>query len=147
VGALSVTPLAIIAVVVVVLLVVSGGSTGDQEAVNSLAQRSIDVLPQGEWPSLYDSFTSEFRQRCPRDEFDQSGVDVATQLGDDLPFLKFKRLEDTLIQGDNARAVIVAEFPSRGEYNVQAAFRKEGGDWKIAPAARTEGCQAFQQLP
>ncbi len=53
------------------------GTTDGRQAIESLARRSIEVLPAGQWPSLYDSFTSEFQQRCPREEFDQAGMDSA----------------------------------------------------------------------
>ena len=44
-------------------------SSADELAIAALAQRSVEALPQGEWPSLYDAFVPEFQQRCPRDEF------------------------------------------------------------------------------
>ena len=118
-------------------------TTGEEEAIQTLARRSIEVLPAGQWPSLYDSCTSEFQQRCPREEFDQAGVDAAAQLGDNLRLLRFKRLESVTIDGSSAQAVITGEIAGQGEYEIQAAFQKEGGDWKIAPAAGTQGCQAF----
>lgn len=145
VGAIAAANAAIAAAVVVVLFVIGGG-TGDEEAIKSLGQRSIEALPPGDYASFYESFTSEFRLRCPRNEFLQAGEDASTALGDDRPFLRFKRLEDVLIQDQNARAVIVGQVAAEAEYKVQAAFRKEDGDWKIAPAANTEGCQTFQQL-
>ncbi len=30
-----------------------------------------------------------------------------------------------------------------GESQIQAAFQKESGDWKIAPVPDTQGCQVF----
>jgi hypothetical protein len=117
--------------------------TSDEEAIQSLARRSIEVLPAGQWPSLYDSFTSEFQQRCPREEFDQAGEDAAIQLGDDLRLLRFKRTEDIIIEGTTAQAVIVGEIVGQSEYQIQAAFQMEDGDWKIAPAPDTQGCEAF----
>ena len=146
VGAIAATNAAIVAAVVVVVFFVIGGGTSDEESIESLGRRSIETLPQGIYPSLYDSFTGGFRQRCPRDEFIQAGEEAASQLADDLPFLRFKRLEDVFIQGDSARAVIVGQVAAQPEYKVQAAFQKEDGTWKIAPAAGTEGCQTFQQV-
>jgi len=118
-------------------------TAADEEAIRALARRSIEVLPAGQWPSLYDSYTSEFQQRCPREEFDQAGVDAAADLGDNLRLLRFKRLESVTIEDSSAQAVITGEIAGQGEYEIQAAFQKEGGDWKIAPAAGTQGCQAF----
>jgi hypothetical protein len=115
----------------------------DEEAIQSLARRSIEVLPAGQWPSLYDSFTSEFQQRCSREGFDQAGEDAATQLGDDLRLLRFKRTESVTIEGSTAQAVIVGEIVGQDEYQIQATFLKEDGAWKIAPAPNTEGCEAF----
>ena len=100
-------------------------------------------MPARHWPSLYDSYTSEFQQRCPREEFDQGGVDAAIELGDDLQLLRFNRLESLMIEGSSAQAVIVGEIAGLGEYQIQAAFQKADGDWKLAPAPDTQGCQAF----
>lgn len=121
-------------------------AASDEQAIQRLARRSIEVLPAGQWPSLYDSFTSEFRQRCPREQFDQAGVDSAAELGEDLRLLRFNRLESVTIEGSSAQAVIVGELAGLLEYQVQAAFQKEDGDWKIAPAPNTEGCAAFVRL-
>lgn len=100
-------------------------------------------MPARQWPSLYDSYTSEFQQRCPREEFNQGGVDAAIELGDDLQLLRLNRLESLMIEGSSAQAVIVGEIAGLGEYQIQAAFQKADGDWKLAPASDTQGCQAF----
>ena len=118
-------------------------TASDEEAIQTLARRSIEVLPAGQWPSLYDSFTSEFQQRCPREEFDQAGVAAATQLGDDLKLLRFIRLESVTFEGSSAQAVITGEVAGQDEYQVQAAFQRESSAWKIAPLPETQGCQAF----
>ena len=121
-------------------------AAGAEEAIQVLARRSIEVLPAGQWPSLYDSFTSEFQQRCPRDEYEQAGLDAASQLGDDLRLLRFKRTESLTIEGSTARAVIVGEIVGSSEYQIQAAFQMEDGGWKIAPTPNTQGCAAFDRL-
>jgi hypothetical protein len=144
--AIAAINIAIVAAVVALVFFVLGGGTSDDEAIEELGRRSIETLPQAVYPSLYDDFTGGFRQRCPRDEFEQAGEEAASQLGDDLPFLRFKRLEDVFIQGDNARAVIVGQVAAQPEYKVQAAFQKEDGTWKIAPAANTQGCETFQSI-
>jgi len=118
-------------------------AVGDEEAIQSLARRSIEVLPAAQWPSLYDSFTSEFQQRCSREQFDQVGEDSAAQLGDDIKLLRFKRTEGITIEGLTAQAVIVGEIVGQSEYQIQATFQKEDGAWKIAPAPDTQGCDAF----
>ena len=118
----------------------------DEEVIQSLARRSIEVLPADQWPSLYDSFTSEFQQRCSREQFDQVGEDSAAQLGDDVRLLRFKRTEGVTIEGLTAQAVIVGEIVGQSEYQTQAAFQKENGVWKIAPVPGTEGCAAFGRL-
>jgi hypothetical protein len=118
----------------------------DEQAIQRLARRSIEVLPAGQWPSLYDSFTSEFQQRCPREQFERVGKDAAIQLGNDLRLLRFKRTESVTSEGSSAQAVIVAEIAGKSEYQIQAAFQKEDGDWKIAPAPNTQGCDAFGRL-
>ncbi len=118
-------------------------AASDEEALQSLARRSIEVLPAGQWPSLYDSFTSEFQQRCSREEFGRAGEKAATQLGENLKLLRFKRTETVTIEGSSAEALIVGEIVGQGEYEIRAAFQKEAGGWKIAPAPDTQGCEAF----
>lgn len=136
---------AIVAAVVLIDPFGLGGGTSDEDEIESLARRSIEVLPAGEWPSLYDSFTTEFRQRCPEEEFIQAGEDSASALGDDLQFLRFKRVENVAVEGENARAQIVGEISGQpdSEYKLRALFRMEDGDWKLTPVADSEGCQAF----
>ena len=118
-------------------------TASDEEAIRTLARKSIEVLPAGQWPSLYDSFTSEFQLRCPREEFDQAGVDAAVQLGADLRLLRFIRLESLTMNGSSAQAVITGEIAGQDEYQVQVAFQREDSAWKIAPLPGTQGCQAF----
>lgn len=145
-GALGLAAAAIAAIVVVLVLFVFGGEgDGDRDEIEALARRSVEALPAGEWPLLYDSFTTDFHERCSNDEFVQAGLESAANLGDDLPFLTFSRIEDVAIQEANARAVIVGQAPSTGEFRVLALFKQEDGQWKLAPASGTEGCQAFRQ--
>ena len=124
---------------------VQPGASGEQE-IQSLARRSIEALPTGQWPSLYGSFTSEFQRRCTQAEFDQAGLEAADQLGDDLQLLRFKRLESVTVEGSIAQAIIVGEIEGQSEYQIQAAFQLEDGNWKIAPASGTAGCEAFNRL-
>ncbi len=124
---------------------VQPGASGEQE-IQLLARRSIEALPAGQWPALYDSFTSEFQGRCPRAEFDQVGLEAVAQLGDDLKLLRFKRLEGVTVEGSIAQAIIVGEIAGQSEYQIQAAFQLEDGSWKIAPASGTAGCDAFSRL-
>ena len=124
---------------------VQPGASGEQE-IQSLARRSIEALPAGQWPSLYDSFTSEFQGRCPRAAFDQVGLEAAAGLGDDLQLLRFKRLESLTVEDSIAQAIIVGEIAGQSEYQIQAAFQLEDGSWKIAPASGTAGCEAFSRL-
>jgi hypothetical protein len=119
---------------------------GGEQDIQSLARRSIEALPAGQWPSLYDSFTGEFQGRCPRAEFDQAGLDAAAQLGGDLQLLRFKRLESVTVEGSIAQAIIVGEIAGQSEYQIQAAFQLEDGSWKIAPTSGTAGCEAFSRL-
>ncbi len=136
---------AIVAAVVLIEPFGLGGGTGDEDAIESLARRSVEALPAGEYPSLYESFTREFQQRCPRQEFEQEGENAATLLGDDLQFLRFRRVEDLAIQGQNARAVIVGDVAGKpeSEFKRRALFRKEDGEWRLVPVADSVGCQAF----
>ncbi len=136
---------AIVAAVVLIEPFGLGDGTSDEDEIESLARRSVEALPAGEYPYLYESFTREFQQRCPRQEFEQAGEDAATQLGDDLQFLRFRRVENLAIQGRNARALIVGDVAGKpeSEFKRRALFRKEDDGWRLVPVADSEGCQAF----
>ena len=121
-------------------------TTPDDFAIEALARRSIEVLPAGQWPSLFDDFTEEFRARCPREEFVAGGETNATELGTQLQLLGYVRLEDVVYSGDAATAVIVGELRGQSEYTVGSAFQRVDGAWKLAPAAGTQGCAAFNRL-
>ena len=115
----------------------------DSEAIIALARKSIEVLPQGQWPSLYTDFVAAFAQRCSLEEFTQVGIDSAAAQGEDLQLLGFKFIQDVTITGDTATGTIVGEVRGKTEYQVEAAFAKENGVWKITPVSNTEGCSAF----
>jgi hypothetical protein len=113
------------------------------QAIVALARRSIEVLPQGQWPSLYDDFVASFEARCSAAEFAQAGVDSAANLGEDLQLLGYKYMQDVTVAGDTATGTIVGEVRGKSEYQVSAAFARENGVWKIAPVPDTAGCAAF----
>ncbi len=122
------------------------GSAADRQAIETLAKRSIEVLPQGQWPSLYASFTPDFQKRCAEPDFIKAGATGAEELGENLPLLAFVRLDTVSIGSDSASAVIVGQLTGQSEYSVQGAFQKVGGEWRIAPAPNTNGCEAFERL-
>jgi len=118
----------------------------DGVAIVNLARSSIEVLPRGEWPTLYDSYTPEFQQRCPKDQFIAAGEAGAQEQGTNLPLLRFLNLEQVSIEGDTAKAVIVGEIQGLRQYKLRAAFRKLDGSWKISATEGTDGCNAFDRL-
>jgi hypothetical protein len=118
----------------------------DQQAIESLAKESIDALASGRWPSLFDSFTPEFQQRCPRADFEAAGRADANAQGERLSRLRFVRLEEVSLTGESATAVIVGEITGETEYRVRGAFQRVDGAWKLAPAANTSGCSAFDRI-
>jgi hypothetical protein len=125
----------------------SGGSEQDEADITELARTSINSLPAGEWPALYDEFTLEFRGRCDRSVFEQAGRDSAIALGDNLALLEFKELQSLTINGERATAFIVGHYRriEGTDYLIEAAFAKEDDRWKIAPASDTVGCSAFKR--
>jgi hypothetical protein len=120
-------------------------SGSDEDDIRALARRSIEVLPQGQWPSLYNDFTADFRGRCSEADFTQAGVDSATTLGASLHLLEFSDVKKLAIAGTTATATIVGDLNGQANsaYDVDAAFAKENGAWKLAAASGTTGCQAF----
>jgi hypothetical protein len=145
---------ALVAGLLAFLLLSGGGGGGDeapaasedQQAIESLAKESIEVLPRGEWPSLYDSFTPEFQQRCPRADFEAAGRADADAQGERLSRLRFVRLEEVSVTGESATSVIVGEITGETEYRIRGAFQRVDGAWKLAPAANTSGCSAFDRI-
>lgn len=123
-------------------------TTPDELAIEALARRSLEVLPAGEWPSLYADFTAEYHARCPQPEFDEAGLQAAEDLGQDLFLLRFKRLENVSLDanGGSGTADVVGEVEGGSEYVVRAAFRKVDGVWKLAPAPDTADCGAFERI-
>jgi hypothetical protein len=130
-------------------LLFAGGSDeapSDQKAMEALAKESIEALPRGEWPSLYDDFTLEYQARCARPDFEAAGAAGAAEQGENLPLLRFVRLEEVATQGDSATAIIVGAIGTQSEYRVRGAFQRVDGTWKLAPAASTTGCAAFDRI-
>lgn len=121
-------------------------ATADEVAIEALARRTIEALPQGQWPDLYDAFSAEFRQRCPRDQFVAAGAEDAKLQGANLPLIKYKRVVSASVTGTAATATIMGELAGQSEYTIQASFALEDGVWKIAPAPNTQGCEAFTRL-
>ncbi|HEY5624885.1 MAG TPA: hypothetical protein VIT93_00195 [Dehalococcoidia bacterium] len=117
----------------------------DGQAIVDLGRQSVEALPMGEWPALYDEFTQEFRDRCPLSEFVAAGQADAANLGDLLGEIRFKYLIDVNLAGDTATAVIVGALAD-DEYTIETAFVHEESVWKIAPAAGTTGCSGFNRL-
>lgn len=154
--------LGVLAVVIAALLLSGGGdeaaaplavegpvfspSTADEMAIEALARKSIEVLPRRQWGALYDDFTADFQQRCPRDRFLDAGRQAEADLGADIDLLRFRHLQEAAVEGDSARAVIVGEIAGRSQYRIEAHFQKVDGVWKIAPAPATAGCSAFRRL-
>ncbi len=116
----------------------------DGQAIVDLGRQSVEALPRGEWPALYDEFTQEFRDRCPLSEFVAAGQGDAANLGDRLGEISFKYLIDVNLAGDTS-AVIVGALAG-DEYAIETAYAQEEGVWKIAPAAGTTGCSGFNRL-
>ena len=117
----------------------------DGQAIIALGKRSVEALPDGEWPGLYDAFTQEFRSRCSFSDFVAAGETDSADLGASLQLIRFKYLIDVTQSGDTASAVIVGAL-SDDEYTIETAYLRENGVWKIAPAPGTTGCSGFNRL-
>ncbi len=117
----------------------------DGQAIIDLGRRSVEALPDGEWPELYDAFTQEFRDRCGFSDFIAAGEADAANLGAALQQIRFKYLIDVSLSGDTASAVIVGAL-SDDEYTIETAYVRENSVWKIEPAPGTAGCSGFNRL-
>ena len=121
-------------------------TTPDEIAVESLGRQAVEALPKGEWPLLYDSFTSEFHALCPRDQFVAAGEQDAQAQGAQLPLITFVRMEDVVFEGETAKGIIVGAVAGQ-EYRIRGAFQKVDGVWKLAPAGGTQDCtSAFDRV-
>jgi hypothetical protein len=118
----------------------------DEEAVAALARQSIEALPRGEWPALYEKFTRAFRERCPEEEFIQVGIRSAQEQGPNLSRIRYKGLEALEIQGDAATVVVAGDLQGESEFAIGQRMEREEGEWKLAPQPDTQGCQAFHRL-
>ena len=117
----------------------------DGQAIVDLGRRSVEALPDGEWPAPYDDFTQEFRDRCSLSDFVAAGETDSAELGDLLQQIRFKYLIDVDQAGDAASAVIVGAL-SNDDYTIETAYLRENSVWKIAPAPGTTGCSGFNRL-
>ena len=114
-------------------------------AISDLGRRSVEALPDGEWPGLYDAFTQEFRDRCSFSDFVAAGDEDAAALGGLLQQIRFKYLIDVSLSGDTASAVIVGALAD-DDYTIETAYAREESVWKIAPVPGTAGCSGFNRL-
>jgi hypothetical protein len=121
-------------------------SNEGEERLVELARRSVESIPNGTWPDLYQEFTPDFQARCTPEDFAQAGVDSAQGLGDDLALLGFVHLQGVLITGDTAVGTIQGEVRGKSDYQIQASYEREDGIWKLAPAPGTAGCEAFNRI-
>ena len=117
----------------------------DGQVIIDLGRQSVEALPNGEWPGLYDAFTQEFRDRCSFDDFVAAGETDTADLGDLLQQIRFKYLIDVDLSGEAASAIIVGAL-SNDDYTIQTAYLRENSVWKIAPAPGTAGCSGFNRL-
>ncbi len=120
--------------------------TPDQIALEEIARRTIESLPNGEWTSLYPEFTGEFQERCPFEEFVAVGEEAAVEQGPSLARIRYVGIQSFDIQPTQARVIIVAELVDRLQYTTGADFEKVDGVWRIAPVEGSVGCESFDRL-
>lgn len=118
----------------------------DEVAIEALAERLINFLPQGRWADLHDDFTDAFKELCSEDAFVASGNLSAQEQGDQLSLIHYVGVQDFSIQDTTATLVIVGQIGSTSQYTVRADFEKDGDVWKISPVPDSEGCDAFSRL-
>jgi hypothetical protein len=122
-------------------------SATDLEFITELARLSIESLPAGEWPNLYDDFTSSFQAGCSLEEFTEAGQRGAVAQGTNLELLAFVSLEVVDNTGGLVRTRVLGEITGKSQYLTEEFFQQENGAWKIAhPPGITEGCGAFNQI-
>ena len=120
--------------------------TPDEIALEALARRMIEALPNLEWPSLYPEFTDDYRQRCSLEEFTAVGEAATEEQGANLTLIRYVGVESFNVSEPTARLTIVGEIIGRSQYTTGADFEKVDRVWRIAPVADTSGCEAFDRL-
>jgi hypothetical protein len=125
---------------------VASPATDEEIALESIAQRLIDWLPQGKWPELYDDFTNEFKERCSREAFAETGELSAREQGAQLQLIRYAGVQDFGIEGTTATLIIVGQIGETSQYTIRADFEKSGDVWLISPVPGSTGCEAFSRL-
>jgi len=133
---------------VILLLAVGcgdGGGAGDEEQIRQLNQDVFRHLKDERWSKIYELYSQDFQDRCPRDEFVGEVLMAKALLGeaewkDLLKELKLVAVENIRIGGDIATAEVTAEFLGERETETEHYVR-EDGSWRLAPDPGTEGCE------
>jgi hypothetical protein len=120
--------------------------TDDEVALEAIAQRLIDWLPDGRWPELYDDFTDTFKERCSKEAFATSGETSAQEQGVQLQLIRYSGVQDFGIEGATATLVVVGQIGVTSQYTIRADFEKAGEVWRISPVPGSTGCEAFSRL-
>ena len=120
--------------------------TPDEIALEALARRTIEALPNLEWPSLYPEFTDDYQQRCSLEEFTAAGEAAAEEQGANLTLIRYVGVRSFNVSEPTAKLIVVGEIIDRSQYTTGADFEKVDGVWRIAPVADTSGCEAFDRL-
>lgn len=125
---------------------IASPSSDDEVALEALAERLIDLLPQGMWADLYEDFTDAFKERCSRNAFIATGNLSAQEQGAQLTLIRYIGVNDFSIQATTATLVIVGQLGVTSQYTVRADFEKVGDTWKISPVPDSKDCEAFSRL-
>ena len=120
--------------------------TSDEIALEALARRTIESLPNAVWPSLYPEFTDAYHQRCSIEEFTAAGQASAVEQGANLSRIRYVGVQSFDVSETTAELVIVGEVIDQLQYTTGADFEKVNDGWRIAPVAGTSGCEAFDRL-
>jgi len=140
--------LIVVSAAAVLLLVVAcgdGGGGSDEEQIRQLNQDVFHHVKEERWSKIYELYSQDFRDRCPRDEFLGGMVMAKALLGegewqDLLEEMKLIGVENIQIEGDTATADVTAEVLGERETETERYVR-EDGRWRLAPDPGTEGCQ------
>lgn len=122
-----------------------GGGGSGEEQIRQLNQDVFHHMQDERWSKIYELYSQDFRDRCPRDEFLGGMVMAKALIGegeweDLLEEMKLIGVENIQIEGDTATAEVTAEVLGEQETEIEHYVKEDGG-WRLTPDPGTEGCE------
>jgi hypothetical protein len=109
----------------------SGCDVGDEDdasAIRSTIDCMFDAAGDGDWRDMHDLMSTNYRDRCPFEEFDR----LAERSQEAITNRSLRDVEDIRVVGDQAEATVVVEI-SGSRISGTFVFVREDGTWRHDP--------------